>query len=202
LLACQAPYAVANVLPRRQTLSEETTNDPESYPTGMAFGNSVIRKTECLCRSQTTAEFFQTRPSRRLRSEEAFVQHSSTSPFDWRYLEALRYMAVIHDILAICEAVSPGTVTLLERAVGSLGLAVLTLVPKHVFDEIAQRITEATNSVTAADPQDWPPFCNSCQLTRLVDENRMECIICTAPAVPTVLRHRLSACTQHGRGFG
>jgi hypothetical protein len=67
-------------------------------------------------------------------------------------------MAAIHDIMAICEAVPPETVALLERAVGSLGVEVLTRVPKRVFDEIGERITEATTSVTAPNPKDWHPI--------------------------------------------
>jgi hypothetical protein len=67
-------------------------------------------------------------------------------------------MAAIHDILAICGSVPPETVTLLEKAVGSLGLEVLTRVPRRVFDDIGERITEATTSVTASDPKNWHPI--------------------------------------------
>jgi hypothetical protein len=90
--------------------------------------------------------------------EGVFAQYSLTSRFDQTYLEALRYMAAIHDILAICDRVPPRTADLLNTAVGSLGLTVLTLVPRHVFDEIGLRITDATTSVAAADEKDWYPI--------------------------------------------
>jgi hypothetical protein len=100
--------------------------------------------------------------------EEVFARYISTNRFDLTYLEALRYMAAIHDILAICERTPPETTELLERAVGSLGVAVLKLVPLQVFDEMAQRITEATTSVSAADAKDWHPLSHFLPLTPLV----------------------------------